>query len=191
MSPVLTLVAVTASVVLLFACGNSDPGVPAPARDTTGGGVDSGTPYNESGSPVGPGPQTDAGSPADGATTAPPDAGADAGDPTDAGVAPEAGAAVTLVVENYLSWCKVSVNGGASSTAATQTVTVAPDTVVNLSGDLASSFFVWGYWVGTAGDTTAAHDTSKTTTVKVSVNKKVQACCPLASAPNTPCPPPM
>ncbi len=177
----------SASVVLLFACSSSDPGAPAPLAD----GLDSGTSVNDAASPVDPGRQTDSGSPADAATTAPPDAGTEAGDPTDGGVASDGAAAVTLVIENYLSWCKVSVNGGAASTAPTQMVTVAPDTVVNLSGDLASSFFVWGYWVGTAGDTTAAHDTGKTTTVKVSADKKVQACCPLASAPNTPCPPPM
>lgn len=102
----------------------------------------------------------------------------------------DAGNMATLKLENYLSWCTVTVNGGAGSTTGTQTLTFATGAVVNLGGDKANSTFVWGYWRGTAGDTTAAHDTAMTTTVTMSGNKTVQACCPFASSPSTPCPDP-
>jgi hypothetical protein len=173
--------AISASVVLLFACSSSDSGEIPAAVD--GGGVETrteaGGPTGDSGGPLDSGGQ-DTGA-ADGATS----------DASDSGDAASDGGAVTLTVQNYLSWCTVAVNGGGSSTAATQTLNVQPGTVVNVSGDLSSATFVWGYWVGTAGDTTAAHDTSKTTTVTVNANKTIQACCPFAAAPNTPCPPPM
>jgi hypothetical protein len=64
-------------------------------------------------------------------------------------------------------------------------------TVVNLGAMASASFFVWGYWVGTDGDTSAAHDTSMTTTVTMTASKTVQACCPDAPpAALVPCPPP-
>jgi hypothetical protein len=96
---------------------------------------------------------------------------------------------VTLTLQNYLAWCSVTVNGGGPSTA-NQTLHFAPGTVVNLHADKASAAFVWGYWYGTAGDTTAAHDKSMDTTVVMSGNKTIQACCPLTGAPNDPCPTP-
>jgi hypothetical protein len=111
---------------------------------------------------------------------------ADTGAPSDGG----GGAAVTLKLENYLSWCSVAVNGGAPSSTEVQTLSFAPGTVVNLTANPASASFVFAYWVGTAGDTTATHDTQKATTVTMTGNKVVQACCPFASAPNTPCPAP-
>ncbi len=132
----------------------------------------------------------DAGTNAD--TGTPPDTGTstDTGTSSDTGATSEAGANVKLTVQNYLVWCTVSVQGGASSTAATQSVTVPAGTVVNLTADKANDTFVWGYWVGTAGDNTHAHDTKKATTVTVTKDTVVQACCPFANSPNTPCPPP-
>ena len=103
----------------------------------------------------------------------------------------DGGGMVNLKIENYLNWCSVVVENGAASTAAVITKSVAPGTTVHLAGDTASAAsFVWGYWRGTAGDTGAAHDTNKMTTVTVSADKTVQACCPLTSAPTTPCPDP-
>jgi hypothetical protein len=99
------------------------------------------------------------------------------------------GSTATLTLENYLSWCSVTENGTAPSMNP-QTYTVPIGTVINLTGDKASTTFVWGYWVGTDGDTTASHDKSMTTTVTMSKSKTVQACCPFATSPNTPCPPP-
>ena len=97
---------------------------------------------------------------------------------------------VTLTIDNYLSWCSVKVNNGTATTTETTTLMVPSGTTVNLSGDKANATFVWGYWFGTAGDTTAAHDKNMTTTVTVTKDTKVQACCPFASAPTTPCPAP-
>lgn len=178
-SAMFALAAISASVVLVFACSSSDSGAIPAAVDGGGGetGTEAGGPAGDSGATLDSGGQ-DTGA-ADGALS---DA-AGSGDASDGGV--------TLTVQNYLSWCTVAVNGGGSSAAATQTLTVQPGTVVNVSGDKASATFVWGYWVGTAGDTTAAHDTAKMTTVTVNANKTIQACCPFAVAPNTPCPPPM
>lgn len=97
---------------------------------------------------------------------------------------------VTLTLENYLAWCSVSVDGGAASTAASRVLQFPKDTVVALSGDKANATFVFGYWVGTAGDTGPSHDTAMMTTVTMDADKTVQACCPFASSPNTPCPAP-
>jgi hypothetical protein len=62
--------------------------------------------------------------------------------------------------------------------------------MVPLSATPASSVFVWGYWVGTDGDTGASHDTAQAATVTMDKSKVVQACCPFASSPSTPCPAP-
>jgi hypothetical protein len=97
---------------------------------------------------------------------------------------------VALKLEDYLSWCSVSVNGGTASADATQTLTVPQGTMVPLSASAASSVFVWGYWVGSDGDTSASHDTGQAATVTMDKSKVVQACCPFASDPNTPCPAP-
>jgi hypothetical protein len=94
---------------------------------------------------------------------------------------------VTLTVENYLSWCSVTIENGAASTSASQTVMVPAGTVVHVNAVKASNVFVFGYWFGTDGDTTAAHDTNMMTTATVTTNKTIQACCPFASAPTTPC----
>jgi len=85
----------------------------------------------------------------------------------------------TLTLNNTLSWCTVSVNGGTSSTAASRTFMFPAGTVVNLHGDTAdSTVFVWGFWTGTDGDTTANHDHNMSTTVTMSSDKTVVACCP-------------
>jgi hypothetical protein len=95
--------------------------------------------------------------------------------------------AITLTIENYLSWCSVTENGGPLAA----TMTFPQGTVVNLAAMPASSFFIWGYWVGTDGDTGSAHDTSMTTAVTMSASKTVQACCPDAPpAAYAPCPAP-
>jgi hypothetical protein len=98
----------------------------------------------------------------------------------------------TLTIQNYLSWCNVTENGTAyDPPAQAPAMTFPAGTVVNLMGATANSTnFLWGYWVGTDGDTSASHDTNMTTTVTMTSNKVVQACCPLTSAPTTPCPAP-
>lgn len=95
-----------------------------------------------------------------------------------------------LRVENYLQWCSVSVEGGAANTLATQNFTFPAGKTVNLNGDKANNVFVWGYWFGTVGDVGPMHDTKMATTVVMTADKVVQACCPFANMPNTPCPAP-
>jgi hypothetical protein len=115
--------------------------------------------------------------------SAPSDSSTSTSTPTSAGE-------VTLKLENYLAWCSVAVNGGAASVDATQTLVVPQGTAVPLTADAANSIFVWGYWAGTDGDTGASHDAGKSATVTMDKSKVVQACCPFASSPNTPCPAP-
>jgi hypothetical protein len=169
------------SIALSFvACGDGDNAVADGGNSdaTSGGDTGSQADASDGGSPVDTGSQTDTGS----RTEASDGAAKDAAD---------AGPTSTLKLEDYLAWCSVSVGDGGASSASLRTLTFPTGTVVNLSGDTASAAsFVWGYWVGTAGDTTASHDPSKMTTVTMSGDKTVQACCPLTSSPTTPCPPP-
>jgi hypothetical protein len=84
-----------------------------------------------------------------------------------------------LTVNNYLSWCVVTVDGNAM-TAQTQTYNVDAGTVVSLDAHAAVGF-MWGYWIGTAGANAGDgnHDPSMATTVTVtSANANVRACCP-------------
>jgi hypothetical protein len=90
-----------------------------------------------------------------------------------------------LTVKNVDLWCTVSVNGGAGSAAAEQTVCVA-DGMVSLSAT-ANTGFVLGDWHGTTGDSgngdpgTVSNGTS---TAKVNVTGSsacVWICCPGSS----------
>jgi hypothetical protein len=116
-----------------------------------------------------------------------PEAGDEAG--ADAGV--EAGC-VNLTVNNYASWCSISVAGGTSTAAASQSVCVPPGTVT-LVATPASMYFEIGPapWHLTSGDTgsgdpgtqvgTGTSETSTTTVVLTSGSKCVWACCPFTS----------
>jgi hypothetical protein len=94
------------------------------------------------------------------------------------------GSDVTLSINNYLAWCTVTEQ----SEAYMMSMEFPTGTVVNLDAMPVADSFVWGYWTGTDGDTTTAHDTSMSTTVTMTGNKMVQACCPFTTAPSTPCP---
>src|SRR5580704_2591954 len=60
---------------------------------------------------------------------------------------------IALTVNNYLSWCSVSVAGGAASSAASQTVCVASGSV-DLTATALSGFVLGpDPWHGTSGDT--------------------------------------
>ena len=83
-----------------------------------------------------------------------------------------------LHISNYLAWCSVTVDDAAPSTSAEIIVYVPPGTVVPLFAEPLSSF-VWGYWVGTDGDS-GSHDTQQTTVVTMGADKHIQACCPFA-----------
>ena len=82
-----------------------------------------------------------------------------------------------LTVQNYLDWCNITENGTAYPASVPPVMSFAAGTVVNLNA-VAGQFFVWGYWTGTDGDTTAAHDTNMTTTVTMNSDKTILACCP-------------
>jgi hypothetical protein len=98
---------------------------------------------------------------------------------------------VSLTVENFLSWCSVSVAGAAASSAATQTMCVAAG-AVDLSAT-ANATFVLGTtpWHDTAGDTGSGDPGTVTgsgqaaqsaTTVSVSgASGCVWVCCPGAN----------
>lgn len=152
--------------------GKTSTGGTTGQKDGGSGGTTSGNPDGSAGA---------------GGTTGNPDSGT-----PDSGATPDAAPPVThtLKIEDYLSWCSVGVNGGASSTAATTTLTFPEGTVVNLHGDKATGTFVFGYWRGTSGDTSASHDTQVDTTVTMDGDKTIQACCPFANDPTTPCPDP-
>ena len=83
----------------------------------------------------------------------------------------------TLTVQNYLDWCDVTENSTVYPASVPPVMSFAPGTVVNVNAE-AATVFVWGYWTGTDGDTTSAHDTSMTTTVTMTSNKTILACCP-------------
>lgn len=112
------------------------------------------------------------------------DAGRDAGgNGTDAGMTDAGGGGmVRLTVCNYLAWCSISINGGAASTAATQTLDVPAGTVVNLMGDRASASFIWGYWQNTDADPGPPDwDTNMAAMVTMDTDIHVLACCPFTS----------
>jgi hypothetical protein len=106
------------------------------------------------------------------ADTGTPDTGGDAG-------------CVVLTVKNYLSWCSVSVAGGAASTSPVQTACVTPG-MITVAASPASAAFILGPtpWHDTSGDTgsgdpgTVAGMTSTTTAVVGAMAKCVWACCP-------------
>jgi hypothetical protein len=93
----------------------------------------------------------------------------------------------TLTVQNYLDWCDVTENGTVYPASAPPVTSFAAGAVVNLNAT-AGSAFVWGYWTGTDGDTTSAHDTSMSTTVMMTSNKTILACCPFPPPASQTCP---
>jgi hypothetical protein len=118
----------------------------------------------------------------------------DAGQKSDAGndSGADAAACVTLTVNNYASWCTISVAGSAYDPAASQTPCLPPGTVT-LIAKPANSYFEIGSapWHLTSGDTgsgdpgtqagTGINETSTTSVVLTSSSKCVWACCPFAS----------
>jgi hypothetical protein len=95
-----------------------------------------------------------------------------------------AGSGFTLSINDYLAWCSVTEQGATYATS----MTLPKGTVVNLDAMPASATFVWGYWTGTDGDTTAAHDTNMMTTVTMSADKSLVACCPFPPPASQTCP---
>jgi hypothetical protein len=83
----------------------------------------------------------------------------------------------TLTVNNYLDWCDLTENGTKYPASTPPPMSFPAGTVVDLNA-VPNYIFVWGYWTGTDGDTTAAHDTSMSTTVTMTSDKAILACCP-------------
>jgi hypothetical protein len=130
----------------------------------------------------------------------------DSGVPADSSAQPVAdsatGKTVTLTVLNFLSWCSVTINGGASSTAATVTASVASGSVATVVVTPASSAFQIGTdpWFGVdqnnggaAGGTDVGSGTTETSTATVTITgtgttQCVSVCCQEPNMSPTPCP---
>jgi hypothetical protein len=83
----------------------------------------------------------------------------------------------TLAIDDFLAWCDVSVNGGAP-TSAPPASSFEKGRIIPLHGDTANaSYFVWGFWTGTDGDS-GATDTHMDTTVTMSADRSIYVCCP-------------
>ena len=109
------------------------------------------------------------------------------------------GTPVTLTVKNYLSWCSVSVDGGAASSAAVQSV-CAPAGAVPLAATALVGFNLGtAPWHGTTGDsgsgdagtitgTGQAATSSATVTAAAGAHACAWVCCPtngLSDCPTT------
>jgi hypothetical protein len=105
--------------------------------------------------------------------------------------ASDAGAQFTLTVNNYLAWCKVTVNGGTPNTTAAQTYMLAANSSVTAVGDTKSSAsFYWGYWGNVAADGGLAdggEDLSMTVDFTITRDMTLNACCPDNGQPLTQC----
>ena len=79
----------------------------------------------------------------------------------------------TLTIDNVLAWCSIHENGG---TGYSLSAVFNQGTVVDLSA-APQPGFIWGHWEGTDGDT-GSGDTNQTTTVTMTSDRAVIACCP-------------
>lgn len=86
----------------------------------------------------------------------------------------------TLTINNYLAWCSINEDGVAYSASKS----FSEGTLVLLQGTPANPLVVWGYWTGTDA---GGIDYSMNASVRMSSDRSVFACCPLAASPNTPC----
>lgn len=102
--------------------------------------------------------------------------------------APDAPQMATLSINNYLNWCQVKVGGVTYDKVSVPPLQVTKGTVVELHGAPETKdpgVFVWGYWTGTDP---GGMDASQDTTVTMTMDKSVLACCPFASDPTPSCP---
>jgi len=90
----------------------------------------------------------------------------------------------TLSIDNYLSWCSITEEGATYSTS----MMFPEGTVVDLHGMAVNASFVWGYWTGTDGDVSPAHDVNMDTTVTMTGDKSILACCPFPPPASQTCP---
>ncbi len=101
----------------------------------------------------------------------------------------------SLTLKNYLSWCSVSVDGGAASTTGVQTVPVTVGNTVALVAEPASTSFTLGAntWHHTDGDTGGGEPgtviespLSSTAHLTITGSQCVAVCCPFTNG--TGCP---
>ncbi len=105
----------------------------------------------------------------------------------DGGSNPDGGnVAVILTLSNYSDWCSVTVDGDGGYIPMAAFVVGA---VVDLDASPKPGY-VWGYWTGTDGDT-GGGDRNMSTTVTMTTNKEVVACCPQSPPAAQTCPTPM
>jgi hypothetical protein len=90
----------------------------------------------------------------------------------------------TLTIDNYLAWCSVSVDGGATTPNPPPTQ-FPPGTVVPLFGEPVSATFIWGYWRFTDADA-GGHDTNQNATVTMGSDRTVFVCCPFTNGSGCP-----
>ncbi len=110
---------------------------------------------------------------------------ADAPKPPDAPPPPDAAEMVTLTIQNFGGWCTTAV-GGMGYPGSTPPPTPYPKgTVVHIHAEKASDTFVWGYWTGTDP---GGMDSNMDTTVTMTMDKSVLACCPVVTDPTPSCP---
>jgi Divergent InlB B-repeat domain len=106
---------------------------------------------------------------------------------TAADAGPDGGnVAAILTISSYQNWCSVTVDGDGGYIPMAAFVVGA---VVDLDASPKPGY-VWGYWTGTDGDT-GSGDRNMATTVTMSVNKEVVACCPQSPPAAQTCPTPM
>jgi hypothetical protein len=142
---------------LISACSNSNP--PADGGTDAGNDVTTG---KDAGSDVTQGADAPVDSPADVTS-----------DASDGG-----SGNFTLTINDYLSWCNVSVNGQDAGNSP-GTYQFAPDASVALAGDTANALsFYWGYWQA-PNLADGGKDTNKNVNITMNGNVTVLACCPV------------
>jgi hypothetical protein len=99
----------------------------------------------------------------------------------------------TLTIDDYISWCNITVNGGAVNTMGTQTYQIEAGTTVMLHGDTANAgAFYWGYWsegddAGVLTNTDAGLQTNKDISFTMNGDVHLHACCPDNGMPLSQC----
>lgn len=181
-------IALSLALTLVVGCNNTET-----TNDTGTPGVDSGSMEDGGATETDTGVAIDVGGGTD-----------DVGAGTDSGTEADTGAAMTdaggtgcdgvlLTVHNVLVWCSVSVDGGAASAAATQTVCVDAESDVSLVATALTGFEL-GDWHHTNGDAgsgdpgvvTGGMSTATLSTDATGGTACVWICCPFVGGSGCP-----
>jgi hypothetical protein len=172
-----TLFALAVLSLSLGAGCSSNNGAPSPGTGGSGGAGGSAGTGGKAGTAGTTGAGGAAGTSGAGGTTGSGLAGSAGGQSGSVDASVDGPLLYTLTVQNYLSWCDVTENNTLYPASVPPVMSFPPNTVVNLNA-VPNYIFVWGYWTGTDGDKTSAHDMNMTTTVTMTSNKTILACCP-------------